>query len=85
MLLDAYRRPGQVARPGGQGDQRPGARRLRLLIVIPSQASTEHHKSEPASVAAEYQRKSHLRTPAGIPMRCRITGSNREKNTPAHP
>ena len=52
---------------------------------MPSQASTEHQRSEPARVAAEYQRKSHSSTPAGIPIRWRITGNNRENNTPAQP
>ena len=44
--------------------------------------STPHQKADPTRVAIEYQRKSMRTMPAGMPIRWRITGSKREKNTP---
>ena len=60
------------------------AEELRVLpTVMPSHASTEHHSSDPARVASGIPAKVQRRMPAGMPMRWRITGSSREKNTPA--
>ncbi len=63
--------------------QRAGQELRMLADGFPSQASTEHHSSDPARVASAYQRKSMRRIPTGMPIKCRITGSSREKNTPA--
>ncbi len=60
--------------------------KLRMLPDgLPSQASTEHHRSDPSSVASAYQRKSIRSMPVGMPIKWRITGSSREKNTPGDP
>ena len=65
-----------VARPSG-------SRNISGVIAVwPNQASTPHHSAEPTIVIKLKVVKFIRMIPAGMEMRCRITGSNRAKKMP---
>ena len=49
---------------------------------LPQQARTEHQIAEPTIVTTLKVQKFIRTIPAGIEIRCRITGSSRAKKTP---
>ena len=60
-----------------------GSRNISGVIAVwPNQANTPHHSAEPTIVIRLKVVKFIRMIPAGMEMRCRITGSNRAKKMP---